>query len=117
MSGSAINIGLSSLHSYQRALDSTSHNIANAATSGFQPQQVNFQEAIAGGVIVDISQNGKTAINSAINAPSSAENEASGTDLAKELVHSLQYKAGFELSTRLIKTSDEVLGTLIDIKA
>lgn len=117
MSGATLNIGLSGLKSYQRALESTSHNIANSATAGFQPQQTIFQEAVKGGVVVNISQNGTSAVPLAINVSPDATNETNGTDLATELINSLQYKVGFDLSVKLIKTSDEMLGTLIDITA
>jgi flagellar hook protein FlgE len=108
MSGSALNIGLSGMKSYQRALDSTSFNVANANTSGFKPQQVTFQEVTPSGVVVNISQDASNVSESA---------SASGTDLATELVNSMQYQAGFDFSAQIVKTADEVLGTLIDISA
>ena len=117
MSGSVLNIGTTSLKAYQRALDSTSHNIANANTTGFQPQQANFQETIASGVIVNISQNGTIASSATGKQLSDVSTEASATDLATELVNSIQYKAGFDFSAKIVKTTDEILGTLIDINA
>ncbi|MFZ6658246.1 flagellar basal body rod C-terminal domain-containing protein [Undibacterium sp. TJN19] len=107
MSVSALSSGLSGLQAYSRALDSSGHNVANANTNGFVPQQVSFQEQPAGGVIANISKAGS----------SLSASDASGTDLNSEVVQSIQYKAGFELSAKIVKTSDELLGTLIDIKA
>lgn len=115
MSGSALNIGITSLKAYQRALDSSSHNIANANTSGFQAEQSQFHEAPAGGVVVNISQNGSAASDFA--SPVNLTTLASGTDLATELVNSIQYKSGFEFSAQIVRAADEVLGTLIDINA
>lgn len=115
MSGSALNIGLTSLRAYQRALDSSSHNIANANTTGFQPEQAQFQEQPAGGVFVNISQNGSAASGSV--TPTDLVTQASGTDLSTELVNSIQYKYGFEFSAQIVRAADEVLGTLIDINA
>lgn len=114
MSGTALNIGITSLRAYQRALDSSSHNIANANTSGFQPEQAQFQEAIAGGVVVNISQNGSIASGS---TPADLATQTSGTDLSTELVNTIQYKAGFQFSAQIVKAADDVLGTLIDINA
>lgn len=108
MSNTALNIGITGMKSYQRALDSSSFNIANANTSGFTPQQVSFQENHGDGVVVKISQDG---------AKASEPNAPSGTDLATELVSSIQYHAGFDFSAQIVKTADEVLGTLIDISA
>lgn len=112
MSISALNIGITGLRANQRALDVSSHNIANANTAGFQPQQAIFQEGVAGGVVVNISQAGNQA-----SATPAASNEASGTDLNSELVNSIQYKVGFDLSAQIVKTSAEILGTLVDLKA
>ncbi|MBI3730940.1 MAG: hypothetical protein HY254_21730 [Burkholderiales bacterium] len=98
---------MSGLKAYTRALDGSGHNVANASTSGFVPQQVSFQEQPAGGVIANISREGS----------SLASQELSGTDLTSEIVQSIQFKTGFDLSAKIIKTADELLGTLIDIKA
>lgn len=114
---SALGAGLSGLQAYQRALDSTSHNIANANTSGFQAQQVNFQEGSTGGVIVNISSDGSHMARASGAETNSTETQASSTDLATELVNSLKYKTGFDLSAKIVKTADAVLGTLIDIKS
>ncbi|MET3116755.1 flagellar hook protein FlgE [Undibacterium sp. GrIS 1.8] len=110
MSISALQTGLSGLQSYQRALDSSAHNIANANTNGFQPQQVQFQEATNGGVNSSITSFSNS---SGATAPSAT----SGTDLATELVQSLEYKAGFDFSAKIVKTADQVLGTLFNITA
>ncbi|MBC3917509.1 hypothetical protein H8L32_08495 [Undibacterium sp. CY18W] len=110
MSVSALNSGLSGFKAYSSALDSSSHNVANASTAGFVPQQVSFQEQPAGGVTATISQEGAS-------LASQNPADSSGTDLASEIVQSIQFKAGFDLSAKIIKTADQVLGTLIDIKA
>ena len=115
MSVSALNIGITSLRAYQRALDISSHNIANANTAGFQPEQAQFQEAIAGGVVVNISQNGSVA--SGFTVSSELASVTSGTDLATELINTIQFKAGFQFSAKIVKAADDVLGTLIDIHA
>jgi flagellar basal-body rod protein FlgC len=118
MSISAINTGLSGMKAYQSALDSSSHAVANASTSNFKPQQVRFQEAGAGGVIANISQDGSLASKmdqASTNSP--VETQQSGTDLEAEVVNALQYKNGFDFSARIVKTADAMLGTLIDIRS
>lgn len=101
MSISALNIGLSGLQTFRRALDSSAHNVANSLTAGFKPQQVAFQEGATGGVAV----------------VGNASADPGGTDFASETVQSIQYKTGFDLSAKVVKTADEILGVLIDIKA
>ncbi|MCU6433783.1 hypothetical protein LPB67_08325 [Undibacterium sp. Jales W-56] len=108
MSISALNAGLSGLQSYQRALDNSANSIANASTNGFQPQEVAFQEGKNGGVTTTISNGVET---------DGSSSTASSTDLTKEIIQSLEFKAGFDINAKVVKTSDEILGTIINIKA
>jgi flagellar hook protein FlgE len=111
MSISALNAGLSGMKSYQTALDTSAHNVANASTNGFKPQTVQFQEQVNGGVQTNISQAGAQA---AANAQGDASSE---TDLTSEIVNQIQYQAGFNFSAKMVKTADQMLGTLINLKA
>ncbi|MFC4160765.1 flagellar basal body rod C-terminal domain-containing protein [Chitinimonas lacunae] len=43
--------------------------------------------------------------------------ETQGADLASETVQSLVNKTGFQASAQMVKTADDMLGTLIDIRA
>jgi len=107
---SALNSGLTGMLAFQHGLDTSASNIANSLTKVFQPQQASFQEVAHGGVSSLVSGNG----SSGSFATSTA---ASGTDLATETVNSLVYKAGFEISAKVVKTADQMLGTLVDIQA
>lgn len=111
MSIGAIKQGLSGMTAYQKALDSSAHNVANASTENFKSQQVHFQELQEGGVIVNISQQAEQ-----LELDSNDSQTGSDTDLAKEIVNSLQYQRGFELSAQLIRRSDEMLDSLLKIK-
>ncbi|GGC61078.1 flagellar basal body protein [Undibacterium terreum] len=110
MSISALSSGLSGLQAFQRGLDTSANNIANAQTNGYKPQQASFKEGSNGGVNAVVSGNGS-------NGTSTTSTEASGTDLATETVNSLVYKAGFDASAKVVRTADQTLGTLIDIQA
>ncbi len=111
MSISSLSSGLSGLIANSTALDSSGNNIANASTNGYTPEVVNFQQGVTGGVSVNISKAGAAAsANENANAPS-------GTDLTTETVNSIQYKAGFDFNAQVVKTADQVLGTLLNIKA
>lgn len=98
------------MQAFQRALDVTANNVANASTNGFVPQQTSFQTVSGGGVNATASAPVKPQSVTAANAPS-------GTDLVKETVDSLQYKYGFDFSAQVVKSANEALGTLLDIKA
>jgi len=106
MLSSMLSSGLSGMRANQTALDVSGHNVANAETQGFLPQQIAFQET-GNGVTVSVSQEGFRM----------AAQETSGTDLTKEIVQSIQYKAGFDINAKMVKTADELLGTLINTKA
>ena len=110
MAISTYNIGVSGMRAYQGALDSSANNVANALTKGYQPQQASFQENTNGGVRVNISKAAQE-----LSAQESRATEESGTDLATELTNNLQYKAGFELSAKLVKTADEIFSSLLDL--
>ncbi|MFZ6688446.1 flagellar basal body protein [Undibacterium sp. SXout11W] len=107
MSISSLSSGLSGLHANSTALDSAANNIANANTNGYSPEVVNFQQGATGGVTVNISKAGASA----------SANSPSDTDLTTEIVNSIQYVAGFKLNAQVIKAADQVLGTLLNVKA
>jgi len=114
MAISALSTGLSGLQANQQALNVEAHNVANLNTQNFQPQQVGFQEtAPAGsgtGVTISSAARDLAKADGATAAPS-------GTDAASSITNSLVYKAGFQLSAKVIQAADERIGTLLDIKA
>jgi flagellar hook protein FlgE len=106
MSISALATGLSGLKANQQALDVEGHNVANLSTENFEAKRARFQESHPAGSGVRLSSEG---LNLA-----AAEG---ATDLAKSLTNSMMYKAGVDLSAKLIQAADERMGTLIDIRA
>ncbi|WP_377704520.1 flagellar basal body protein [Pseudoduganella sp. UC29_71] len=111
MTVSALSAGASGLNANQQALGVAAHNVANANTQGYQPQQAQYQEASPAGSGVTLSAQGRGL------AAAEGGNAASGTDLATEITHSLVYKASFDLNAKVIQEADKRIGTLIDIKA
>jgi flagellar hook protein FlgE len=109
MSISSLGTGLSGLNAYQDALTVSANNVANSLTNGFAPKDAKFTSTAPGGVNVTAQPNPGTAPASA-SAPS-------GTNLTDEMVNQLTYKAGFEANAQVVKTSDQMLGTLINTKA
>jgi flagellar hook-associated protein FlgK len=110
MAISSLNIGVSGMKAYQGALDSSANNVANALTKDYQVQVASFQENTNGGVRVSISKESQEL------AAQDNQTNLSGTDLATEITNSLQYKAGFEFSAKIVKVADEVLSSLLDIR-
>lgn len=114
MAISALNAGLSGLQANQQALGVEAHNVANLNTQNFQPQQASFQEAqpAGSGTAVTISSAARD-----LSATDGAKAAPSGTDPASSITNSLVYKAGFDLSAKVVQAADERIGTLLDIKA
>lgn len=112
MSITSIKTAQSSLQAYNFALENSAHNVANANTKGFQSQQVQFNEASQGGVVVNLSPKGQE-LNAVVQEDTNLPE--SDTDLAKELVQNLEFKTGFLISAKLIQAENERLGSLIDI--
>jgi flagellar basal-body rod protein FlgC len=124
MAINGLNIGTSGLQAYQRALDVSANNVANALTKNFQPRQPQFQEGTPAGVVVTLSPAGNqiaNAVNGASNGTNNgnqaSEDQPSATDLTTEIVNQIQYQAGFNISAKVVKTNDQILGTLLDLKA
>lgn len=112
----ALNNGLSGMRAAQSALDVSSHNIANMNTQGFKPQQIVQSENSTGGVSTAVRAPAAESAES-IDTAGKPEAATSGTDAATEMVNSLQFRATFDLNAKMVKTADEMLGTLVNTKA
>lgn len=102
---SASAIGLSGMRAAQQRLDTHAHNIANAATPGFQRQTVvQTAQPGAGGVIASVRRE-------------PAGGSEFGTQLAEDLVGQRVSLYSFAASLKTVQTQDDMLGALLDIKA
>lgn len=93
-------IALSGLHAAQTRLGSSAHNIANAVTPGFRRQVVAQQTAPNGGVTTTIER-----------AP------VQGDALAEDLVSLKLARHLFTANLKVMRTQDQMLGTLLDEQA
>jgi len=104
---SASAIGLSGMRAAQLRLDVGAHNIANAQTPGFQRQQVvQTAHPDAGGVSARIEREDRAA--------------GEGGDLghlADDLVGGKMALYSFAANLKVVKTEQEMLGTLFDERA
>lgn len=96
ISGSAFNSGISTIQSGQRRVDQAAADIASNALTQQQP-------------------NSTPPANQVNPAPSSAEQTR--PDLAESLVALRQGQNEAQAGAKVVKTADEVLGTLIDTTA
>lgn len=115
MSVSALGSAQSGMQGYQRALDISANNVANTLSSGFQPKTASFKESAPSGSGVSVSISAQGASLAA--GETEAADAPSGTDLNTEMVNQLVYSNGFDASAAVLKSTDQMLGSLIDIKA
>ena len=131
MSSSSLQIGASALNAFSWGTAVTAHNVANVSTAGFEPrravyssnandQGVSFEAAMKdAGSKVGPSSNWNAA-NAVLDVTSGIPQEASapsGTDLAREFTQMISTQHAYEANAQVVRTSDSMLGTLLDIKA
>ncbi len=96
----------------------TGRNIANLNTDGYKAERVVFGEGpepgtVQANVSVDLSPG-------PVRAEQTEDGlemvEMSNVDLAKEMVNMMIDKHSIEANLAALKTADEILGTIIDIK-
>jgi len=97
----------------------TGRNIANLNTDGYKADRVVFGEGpqpgtVQANVSVDLSPG-------PVRAEETEEGmelvEMSNVDLAKEMVNMMIDQRSIEANLKALKTADEMLGTIIDIKS
>ena len=95
---------IASIQAHQTLLNNSSHNVANINTDGFIPTQTTLNDT------------GDSVTASSAKATDNGS-PRSQTDLAKEISDQIIAQNGVALNVTAIKTEDEMLGTLLDIKA
>jgi flagellar hook protein FlgE len=105
----AINAGISGARAFERKVDVSASNVANAITREFKKSRVMLEYDSAGGVSARIER-----VDSGVREVGAAE--LPNVDLAEEITEMLLGQWGFELNLKTIRTGDEMLGALLDLK-
>ncbi len=100
-----ISNNIASLQANQTFLNTTANNIANVNTDGFIPQDTRIENQTA---------QTPTATTRMADDNGSLQSQ---TDLAKEIPDQIVSGGVAEANVSAIKTQDEMMGTLLDIKA
>ena len=130
-SSNSLQIGASALNAFSWGTAVTAHNVANVSTAGFEPRRAvyatnpNNQGVSFDAVLKDtgsaVVQNPDWAAAKAVyDVTSGLPLEASapsGTDLSREFTTMITTQHAYEANAQVIRTSDTMLGTLLDIKA
>lgn len=93
-------IALSGINAAQTRLNASANNIANMNTAGFRRDEVSATAAAGGGVEVTV-----------------AKSETVGTNLVQDVVEQKLAVLEFKANVQVLKTADQMLGTLLDEKA
>ena len=99
-----ISSNISSISSQQTMLNTGAHNIANVNTDAYVPRDTRLSS-----VGDSVTANTRVADDNA--------STRSQTDLAKELTDQIVAQDATVANISVIKTQDEMLGSLLDIKA
>jgi len=95
----AISTSLSGISAAQKQLDAIASNIANANTPGYRVQRVEMVSLPTGGVEASIR----------------TDNSSAPIDVAKESVNLVKAKSLYAANGMVIKTDNQMLGSLLDM--
>jgi flagellar basal-body rod protein FlgC len=113
---SALSSAVSAISALDKKMAVVSNNIANSQTDGFKKSRADLKEGGAGAVEVDIRVvDTPGPIVSVEENGGIVEKEMSNVDLAEELPQTILAQTGFEANLKMLKTEDEMMGTLLDI--
>jgi len=109
---------ISSLSSHATKLAVTANNVANVDTEGFKKSRAVLQEGPNGAVQVQIDQiNTPGPLIQEDGADQYTAVEMSNVDLGEEIPQTMLTRTGYEANLTMIKTADEMLGSVLDILA
>ena len=119
MSGLSLDISSSALRAFGQGTAVTANAIANVTTDGFLPQRAVYAEMRGGGVrLASVVQEGGQPGRVQTAAEWRAVTDApSATDLTRELPAMTAAQRAFEVNAAAVRTADEMLGSLLDMRA
>jgi len=99
-----ISNNVSSIQAHQTFLNTNANNIANVNSDGFIPSDTKLKD------------NKSSVTANTVKADNSGSTQ-SQTSLAKEIPDQISIQAGVSANVEAIKTQNDILGSLLDIKA
>ena len=114
---SAIHTALSGLSAFGKQLDVSANNVANMNTDGFKNSHTEFVEAQPSGVLPVVQKDNSAGPAVLKDTPQGPQQvELSNVDLGQEAVSQIIAQRGFEANLRSLKTADDLLGSILDMK-
>ncbi|MBW2096993.1 MAG: hypothetical protein JRI80_19205 [Deltaproteobacteria bacterium] len=114
----SVNSTLSSLRAHATKLAVSANNIANWETEGFKKSRALLQEGPGGSVEVQIDRvDTPGPIIQDMSDDEYVAKEMSNVDLGEEIPQTMLIQRGYEANLTMVRVSDEMLGSLLDILA
>ena len=99
-----VSTNISSISAHQTMMNTTANNVANLNSDGFVPSDTRISE-------------NKNSVSANTRVSDDNGSLKSQTDLAKEIPDQIIAQDAAAVNVAAIRTQDEMLGTLLDIKA
>lgn len=113
---SAIQNNLSAVDAFNKKMQVTANNVANINTNEFKKSRADLSEGESGGVKVNISRVETPGYpTEQLIGDELVETETSNVDLVEEFGESIVTRNGYSANLKVIKTQEEMLGTMLDI--
>ena len=118
---------VSGLRTASRSLQTSAANLANLQTSGFKKSRAVSSDVVSGGLqaqggnlFLETAASGSpvTGLPGTSNAGNiiSGVLETSNVDIAEEVVNQIVAKTVFKANANVIRTADEMIDTILDMK-
>ena len=129
---SALFMGAGAMQAHSWGMAVSAHNVANVSTDGFTPQRALFatgpggqgvtldtviREPGLGGLAAGYGPDGATTAAQDVSGLPPGVPRPSGTELAREMPHMIVTQRTYEANAATVRTADEMLGTLLNMKA
>ncbi|GAB4248117.1 flagellar basal body rod C-terminal domain-containing protein [Deferrisoma sp.] len=111
----ALSSALAGALARQTQVDAAAKNLANATTRGYKRLEVTLQET-PGGVRAEAAREETPGPPVPPEPPDTEPAEGSNTDPVREITTMIEGQRGFEADLQVLRTADEMLGTLLDRK-
>ena len=108
---------ISALNAFGTGMGVTSNNVANVNSDGFKSSRTVIEEGQNGSVNARIQKSTEPGPMVQDNLAAGGVKEGSNVDLAREITSTIPTQRGYEANLKMVKTQDEMLGTVIDMKA
>ncbi len=113
---SAIQNNTSALRAFSNQIAVSANNVANALSDEFTSSRAHNVEARPRGVTTVISKDLRPGplVEDPLKNDGSVK-ELSNTEIAREMVQQITAQHGFDANAKTIQTSDDIMGTIIDL--